>query len=296
MSMSYNNRRAVFKDKVAGAMYGFAIGDAMGATTEFMTRRQVAVTHGEVHDIIGGGWLHLKPGHVTDDTEMMLCVAEAYEASTACGIPFDKEVAKRFISWYNNDPVDIGNACRQGILRLKESWPAVRSEVNEQALGNGALMRALPLAIVDNFDANWAQAKMTHNNDAQRHYVEQYHKMVAYFLYGPRYGEPIGWQPYKDEDERDFVQPSGHVADTLYHVVWWNMTRHSFRDVIVGAVNNGGDADTIAALTGGLAGAKYGWQNIPKEWVEQLDSGVKGRLDKSIDFLVSCCLGRHYDV
>lgn len=65
------------KNKIAGAVYGFAIGDAMGATTEFMTEEQVKLNYGKVTDIYGGGWLHLKPGDVTDDTQMTVCVMDA---------------------------------------------------------------------------------------------------------------------------------------------------------------------------------------------------------------------------
>ncbi len=53
MSISKSN-------KIAGAIYGFAIGDAMGATTEFMTWQQVQKFHGKVTNIVGGGWLNLK--------------------------------------------------------------------------------------------------------------------------------------------------------------------------------------------------------------------------------------------
>ena len=69
------------KSKIKGALYGFAIGDAMGATTEFMTRSEIADKYGAVTNIIGGGWLHLEPGQVTDDTQMMLCVCDAIKES-----------------------------------------------------------------------------------------------------------------------------------------------------------------------------------------------------------------------
>lgn len=67
------------QSKIKGALYGFAIGDAMGATTEFMSEIEIKEKYGEVRDIIGGGWLNLKPGEVTDDTQMTLCVCEAIE-------------------------------------------------------------------------------------------------------------------------------------------------------------------------------------------------------------------------
>lgn len=65
------------RNKIAGAIYGFAIGDAMGATTEFMSEEQIKKSFGQVTDILGGGWLNLKVGEVTDDTQMSICVMNA---------------------------------------------------------------------------------------------------------------------------------------------------------------------------------------------------------------------------
>lgn len=70
-------KRHELKDHVAGAVYGFAIGDSVGATTEFMSKDEIKSQYGEVTKQLGGGWLSLKPGEVTDDTQMMLCVMDA---------------------------------------------------------------------------------------------------------------------------------------------------------------------------------------------------------------------------
>ena len=68
---------SMIKNKIAGAIYGFAIGDAMGATTEFMNHAQIKKQYGQVTDIIGGGWLNLEAGKTTDDTQMTICVMDA---------------------------------------------------------------------------------------------------------------------------------------------------------------------------------------------------------------------------
>ena len=68
---------STLENKIAGAIYGFAIGDAMGATTEFMNHAQIKKQYGQVTDIIGGGWLNLEAGKVTDDTQMTICVMDA---------------------------------------------------------------------------------------------------------------------------------------------------------------------------------------------------------------------------
>ena len=64
-------------DRARAAFIGMAVGDALGATVEFMTATEIASKYGTFRDIIGGGWLRLKPGQVTDDTEMALCIGRA---------------------------------------------------------------------------------------------------------------------------------------------------------------------------------------------------------------------------
>ena len=64
-------------DKALGAYLGLAIGDALGATVEFMRPREILLQYGTHRDIVGGGWLKLPRGQVTDDTTMCLALGEA---------------------------------------------------------------------------------------------------------------------------------------------------------------------------------------------------------------------------
>lgn len=285
--MSKSNKAGI-ADKVAGAIFGFAIGDAMGATTEFMSANEVRQKYGIVDNIVGGGWLNLKPGQVTDDTEMMLCVAEGYRASVASGTDFTKEVSQRFIDWYSKGPVDCGNACVSGIKRIANGQGV---KYDSSTLGNGALMRALPMAIVDRFSLNLIQADLTHCNRTQHHFISEYHNMVVRHIYGEGHGTDIGWCP--DGFYPNLNEPTGHVANTLYCAVEAIEDSNGFEQVIVKCVNNGGDADTIAAVAGGLAGAKYGFDHIPVRWIYQLDASVQLRLAEVVEFLVHCCEARY---
>jgi ADP-ribosyl-[dinitrogen reductase] hydrolase len=69
--------------RARAAFLGLAVGDALGATTEFMTPGEIRAKYGVHRKIRGGGWLHLKAGQVTDDTEMSLCIARALTAAGA---------------------------------------------------------------------------------------------------------------------------------------------------------------------------------------------------------------------
>ncbi|MGM0655568.1 MAG: ADP-ribosylglycohydrolase family protein, partial [Thermodesulfobacteriota bacterium] len=68
-------------EKAKGAFLGLAIGDALGATTEFMTPEEIKLQYGVHKQIIGKGWLYLKAGQVTDDTEMSMCIGRAIRKS-----------------------------------------------------------------------------------------------------------------------------------------------------------------------------------------------------------------------
>ncbi|HEY5975098.1 MAG TPA: ADP-ribosylglycohydrolase family protein, partial [Geobacteraceae bacterium] len=67
--------------RARAALLGMAIGDALGAPVEFMTAGEIKTKYGVLREMVGGGWLRLKPGQVTDDTEMALCIARALVAS-----------------------------------------------------------------------------------------------------------------------------------------------------------------------------------------------------------------------
>jgi len=70
-------------DRAKAAFVGLAVGDALGATVEFMTASEIAAKYGVFKEMTGGGWLRLKPGQVTDDTQMALCIARAVEKTRA---------------------------------------------------------------------------------------------------------------------------------------------------------------------------------------------------------------------
>ena len=255
-------------DRIKGAVYGFAIGDAMGATTEFMTKEQIANKFGKVTDIIGGGWLNLKPGQITDDTQMTLCVMDAIMAADESTYEFRSECTKNFIEWYESNPPDVGNQCAMGIIDLMQGClphETVRA-------GNGSLMRALPCALINKPYWNEIQGKLTHNNTLCSDLIQNYTRLIRNLLRG-KYTFV----------KRSLLEPSGFILNTYNNALYWH-DKESFEDAIIGAVNHGGDADTIAAIAGSLAGARFGYNAIPERWIDQLDFDIKDKLDEFIDY------------
>lgn len=264
------------RDKIAGAIYGFVIGDAMGATTEFMAAKQIELKYGQVTDIIGGGWLGIKAGNVTDDTQMTICVMKALMKTLRKNDAFQfvKECRKEFIRWYKSGPIDIGGQCSVAINQMMSG--RFMTYRNDDALGNGSLMRAMPCALLNEPILNELQGIMTHNNSGCSQAIQIYSSLIQNYINGNLY----------TGDEKSILEPSGYVWNTLNNSIYWSC-KDSFEEAIIGAVNHGGDADTVAAITGSLAGAKFGYNTIPERWINQLNPNVKEFLEKFKNFVFS---------
>lgn len=265
------------KDKILGSLVGFAIGDAMGATTEFMTREQIKQQYGQVDDIIGGGWLNLPRGQVTDDTQMMLCVARGICLAPPLNSPMSF-IAAEFIRWLDSNPPDVGNCCRRAITQNRGypvgSWSLRNAQYQETCgikdLGNGGLMRCLVPCLLNSPVTAVLQSQLTHANETCDMAIRTYYVAVKAALKTPLL-----------YTRSHLMDPTGHVENTLNNALYWS--GKSFREGILGAVNDGGDADTIAALTGGLLGARFGYEEICKNsanWVDHLDPAVLEELKR----------------
>lgn len=261
------------RDKIAGAIYGFAIGDAMGATTEFMDSWQIKKKYGQVTNIIGGGWLRLKPGEVTDDTQMTMCVMHALMNYPEDFKNFERLCADNFVEWFKSSPKDIGGQCARGIYEIVLGR---RIGIDNDALGNGSLMRALPCAILNKINYNFLQGKLTHNNLKCDRIILEYSDLIKTYLDGNFPYVPV----------TQLQEPTGYIQNTYNNSLYWS-SKDSFEEAIIGAVNHGGDADTIAAITGSLAGARFGYENIPTRWINQLNPDVKIFLENFKKFVFS---------
>lgn len=261
-------------DKIKGALYGFAIGDAMGATTEFMSDVQIKGKYYKLTDIIGGGWINLKAGEVTDDTQMTMCVIKAVMNSNDSD-KFVNNCANNFSNWLNSGPKDVGGQCSRAIKFYQRCNELI--EEDESALGNGSLMRALPCALINNLNWNMLQNDITHPNATCRRIIKAYHENIVNLINGENYM----LNSFKLEI------PSGHVENTFNNAIYW-ANKFSFSECIIGAVNHGGDADTIAAIAGSLSGARFGFKNIPERWIKQLDEEVKKSLNNFVNYIYNC--------
>ena len=269
------------------AYLGLAIGDALGATVEFMTPNEIRHQFGVHRDLSGGGWLRLKPGQVTDDTTMALALGEAILQNG--GRVEAMAAAQAFDAWMRAKPVDIGNTVRRNLIAFRRSGNP-EAAPSEHDAGNGAAMRVLPVALACfggdeavTTKSVRAQAHVTHHNEISDAGCETLVFMVQDFLAGDsgvdvlhRRAHALGRRfPAYAFRTRPKLNPSGYVVDTLVAVFQAFFDTGNFEDCLINVVNRGGDADTTGAIAGMLAGARDGLAGIPKRWLDALDPKIR---------------------
>jgi ADP-ribosyl-[dinitrogen reductase] hydrolase len=279
--------------RAQASLLGLALGDALGATVEFMTAGEIKAKYGVHRKLIGGGWLRLRPGQVTDDTQMSLCIGRSL---VAVGYS-PEDMVRRFVTWYQSKPPDVGNTCRRGIARFINQG-TVHGPPSEGDAGNGAVMRMTPIAVASLADAQLldtmtiGQAHITHHHalsdaasllvgrliqlalighamDRLRRQADDTVTRFPTFRYAPYHG-----------------LATAYVVDTMQTVLHFLFTTSSFEECVVATVNQGGDADTTGAIVGAIAGAYYGLEGLPREWLRKLDPDVRAELIGLADQLV----------
>jgi ADP-ribosyl-[dinitrogen reductase] hydrolase len=290
--------------RAVAAYLGLAIGDALGATVEFMTPREIATQY-KVHDTIrGGGWLKLKPGQVTDDTTMALALGDAILLT---GRVDALSAARAFDDWMRAKPVDIGNTVRRGLLHFRTTG-IPETVANEHDAGNGAAMRVLPVALATLGQteaqvraACRAQAHVTHNNALSDAATECLALMLQDSLHGAdreqlfqqRVIPLIARHPeFEFRIAPPRGNPSGYVVETLQAVFQAFFGAPTFMECLIDVVNRGGDADTTGAIAGMLAGAQYGHAALPNTWLTMLEPHTRQACTAQARALMALTMGQ----
>jgi ADP-ribosyl-[dinitrogen reductase] hydrolase len=283
------------RSRSLGAYLGLAVGDALGATVEFMTRSEIKSKFGVHERMVGGGWLRLRPGQVTDDTEMSLALGRALIRSGGLDI---QAICEEWAAWLRRRPVDVGNTCRRGIARYMSDGSMTKPPAEGDA-GNGACMRNLPVALAtlgrgqDLVAWSLAQAHVTHHHVLSDAATVTLGRMVQASVLDGERAPCQGLARSLAERHAEFrfdtaaADPSAYVVDTIRTVLHGFFATDSFRACLIAVVNQGGDADTTGALAGMLAGAAYGAAAIPAEWLRALDGKVKAEIRAQVTGLLS---------
>ena len=205
---------------------------------------------------------------------------------------------------------DIGIATSRAIMKYSNgAKPLESGGKTEWDNGNGSLMRILPVCLyifeqqkdmklsdVEAIDIIHNCSALTHAHlrskiacgiyyflvkailDESGEIIERLQQGVdnAFRYYGEsanseldNFNRLISLSEFKDTPENK-IQSTGYVVYTLEAAIWCLVNTSSYEEVILKAVNLGDDTDTVAAITGGLAGLYYGYDNIPDKWKVKL--------------------------
>lgn len=296
---------AAAKDRAVGALVGLAVGDALGTTLEFTARDSVP----RVTDLVGGGPFGLAAGQWTDDTSMALCLADSLvEGGPERGLD-PGDLMRRFVRWWKDgensatgDCFDIGGTTAAALGRFERTGEPLAGSADPRSAGNGSLMRLSPVAVRwwNDLPAARAAARLqsrtTHGAEEAVEACAWFAELLVEAIGGapadtvlrPREGRSggrvaeIAAGSFR-EKTREEIASSGYVIHTLEAALWAVSRAESFREAVVEAVNLGDDADTVGAVTGQLAGARWGRSGIPESWLAKLAwrerlEGLAGRL------------------
>lgn len=289
---------------IKSALFGVAVGDALGVPVEFKSRE--SLSGNPVTEMTGFGTHKQPPGTWSDDSSLTFCLAEAltqgYDLNT---------IGQNFVNWYFRDHwtareevFDVGRGTGEAIVRLFRGIQPERSgDTAESSNGNGSLMRILPLVfwlqpkpLPERFEITRQVSSITHGHirsviacfyylEFARQILEDREKSDIYrdlqqvvsghlsaLLIDP--AEVVVFDRLLKFDihrlTKSEIRSGGYVIDTLEAAIWCLLTTGSYSEAVLRAVNLGQDTDTTAAVTGGLAGLLYGYDSIPEEWITQI--------------------------
>ncbi|QFU81824.1 ADP-ribosylglycohydrolase family protein [Natronorubrum aibiense] len=286
--------------RARGILLGLACGDALGRPVEFQGPERIERTHGRVTEMLAHGTHGQPAGTITDDTEMALCIAR----SLAEYDTFEPEdVAARFVDWKQSGPFDIGIMTSSALQRIQngESWDEAGQREWEASMegsnaGNGSLMRCAPYAIAYRNDPaelveiSRQSSAITHADLRCQWSCALFNRTLANLMTDVERPletvlDDIGSK--LPDDVRNVVEPvtaarrgepvdislenSGYVVTTLQTGLYHGLTAETAEDAIVDAVMMGGDTDTIGAVTGAVAGARFGAGALPERWRTAID-------------------------
>lgn len=289
---------------IKNILFGVAVGDALGVPVEFETREKLKKD--PVFGMRSFGTHHQPEGTWSDDTSLTLCLAESILEGLDLQNLAHKFIAwKNDNYWTAHGWVfDIGIGTRIAIEQLENGInPEQAGGIGENDNGNGSLMRILPLIlhtkelpIAERFQITKQVSSLTHGHirsiiacfyylEFAKQIIEGKDKFEIYqnlktevsdFLNEIKIN-PIEIEMYHRllngtifELIEEDIQSSGYVVHSLEASIWCLLTTSTYAEAILKAVNLGKDTDTIGAITGGLAGLLYGFDNIPKHWLRNI--------------------------
>ncbi|AZA78566.1 ADP-ribosylglycohydrolase family protein [Chryseobacterium sp. G0186] len=293
------------ENRIKAGIMGVCIGDALGVPVEFKKREDLKINP-VIKMLEYMSWNQPK-GTWSDDSSLTLCLAEqlikGYDLEKI-GQSFVKWY--KYGHWTAHGKLfDIGGTTRHALARLIKGESARFSgNIFEEDNGNGSLMRILPLAFyLENEDSiqklyNTVKevSTITHGHfrsvfacfiyvifaiqllkgkDKKEAYTNTQKIVLEYALeQGFNPDEIVLFNKILKHDISGYpeneIKSGGYVLHSLEASLWCFLNSESYSEAVLKAINLGEDTDTTGAITGGIAGIYYGFESIPKEWMNEL--------------------------
>lgn len=291
--------------KIKDGVFGAAIGDAMGVPIEFKRREELL--DNPVTSMIGGGTYNMPAGVWSDDTSLTLATMDSIIKSNRLDY---KDMADRFCLFMNKGEYtatgtvfDIGSTTKIALEKYLEEGvnPILCGGDKLSDNGNGSLMRMFPIALYCHYNnlkddevLNVVKkvSSITHAHEVSVLGCFIYVLYVMFLLNGKdKYAsynmiKCYDYSLYFDSDIVEYynrllktniaklrvedLKSEGYIVYTLETALWVILNSRSFAESIVGAINLGGDTDTIGSIVGGIAGMMYGLEDVPEKWTMAL--------------------------
>ncbi|MBN1232808.1 MAG: ADP-ribosylglycohydrolase family protein [Candidatus Coatesbacteria bacterium] len=286
------------KNQIVNGIWGVVVGDALGLSAQ--ARGKKHLKENQIEGLITYGPEGRYRGGWSDDSSMTLCLTESL------GNGYDVEdIARRFKLWFfkgymtpYGEAFDKGHSTIRALRKLNKGVsPLLSGGSKENDNGNGSLMRTLPLIFFTNDMDTEKTLKIVHEVSAITHAHERTMIACGIYVFIGKYlieetskeealkkGIEDAKEFYKDSTElkhferilngnisevpKTRIKTGGYSVTSLEASLWAFMTGSSYRECTLNAVNLGGDADSIGAITGGLAGLFY--QDVPDEWIDDI--------------------------
>lgn len=273
--------------KLKGMLWGLVVGDCLGSPIQFTSKDG----HKEItrmEPAVGVYGRDLPKGYWTDDSSMAFCIMESYVRLGRYDL---QDIARNFVRWHDEGfmssvpkgAFDIGFATSSAMRGLRRG---IMKNGEENGQGNGSIMRFAPSFVIAMKEKNPIVCEdisdLTHNSEAVREQIRLMYSFISACL------DDTAVKPLTLYNDRKDVPNSGWAIHTIGAAGWALQRFDTFRDGMLAAVNLGGDSDSIGAVYGQMAGAYYGMDAIPEEWIHDVKDWRQ--VDSLIDtFLESAC-------
>jgi len=285
-----------------GSVLGALIGDAAGATLEFLGRRPTADEVEQALCLPGGGVWRVAPGQITDDGEMTLALYRALVGHDK--FPLDA-VGSNYVEWFRSRPFDFGGTTHRALEGLDPKTESLgllmlerTGSRNPESKANGSLMRASALGvwsagvgIEHAVEAARLDARLTHPNPTCQWAEAAYVVAIRHLMLNPGQSD-LAFQASKEvvsvqsdegaqevlawlSDAKDGKLPDCHPLAGFVRIAFTRAFAHlleqtEFTEAIRATLVGGGDTDTNACIVGGLLGALHGRKGLPSEMIESI--------------------------